>query len=48
MHKIISTKILSNPFDDIVPRETVKKKSKKEKPKNAAAATKLVEILFPI
>ena len=33
-HKIISTEILNNPFDDILPRETVSRKSKAESRKS--------------
>lgn len=41
-HKILRTKVLSNPFPDIVPRESIKKikDDKKDKNKSKAAATK--------
>lgn len=36
-HKIISTEILNNPFDDILPRETISRKTKVEKKKEESA-----------
>ena len=39
--KILKTKVLSNPFDDIVPRIDTRKLEKKvEKPKSQSKATK--------
>lgn len=46
-HKIVKTKVLNNPFSDIVPRETIRKsKTDKEKNKSNAAATKFVRLIY--
>jgi len=39
-YKILRTKILNNPFDDIVPRESIKKEKSSKKEKNTPVATK--------
>lgn len=46
-HRIISTQVLVNPFDDIVPRTTKSQEEAKEekKPRPAAAATKNFKLL---
>ena len=49
-HKIIRTKVLINPFDDIVPRETIsqeldEEKAKKKKKKSKAKAHKAFNVL---
>ncbi|CAH1774256.1 unnamed protein product [Owenia fusiformis] len=46
-HKIIKTKVLHNPFDDIVPRDKVKKtiESEKKKKKSQSKATKNFNLL---
>jgi len=44
-YKILSTKILNNPFDDIVPREIIKKE-KSKKDKKSAVATKYGSFVY--
>jgi len=44
-HKIIKTRILSNPFDDITPREVIKKEKPSSKNKSTVVGTKNYKLL---